>query len=95
MSNARSKTLLAAVLSVMTVGTTLATTTQQAAAFPHGGMHHGHFGHHGWGRGWGWGAGGLALGALGVIAAERAYDCRLIRQYDDYGNYIGRVRVCD
>jgi len=94
----RSKKLLAAALSVMTVGTALTATTQQAAAFPHG--PHGHFGHHGWGhhgwgRGFGWGAGALAVGALGALAVERAYDCRLIRQYDEFGNYIGRVRVCD
>ncbi len=70
----------------------IAATTQQAQA---GGFHH----HHG-----GVGIGvGLAAGALFAAAAANnayAYDdygyrrCGWVRQFDAYGNYIGRVRSC-
>ncbi len=52
-----------------------------------------HF-HHGWGPGLGV---GLGLGLLGAaVAADYAAPraCHLERQFDEYGNYIGRVRVC-
>ena len=86
--------LLAAVLTVATIGAALTTTTQQASAHPIHIGHHGGWGHHGWGYG---AAGlGLGLGLIGAAAYEGAYvrPCRLVRQYDDYGNYLGRVRVC-
>ena len=93
--------LLAAILSVATIGAAMTTTIQSAQAFPHGGghgFHGGHgFRHHGWGgRGWGYGAAGLGLGLLGVAAYEGTYArrCGLVRQFDEDGNYIGRVRVC-
>ncbi len=70
----------------------LAATTQQAAAV---GYHHHH---HGIGV-------GLAAGALlGAAVAGSAYAgpayvadyrrCGWVRQFDAYGNYIGRVRTC-
>ena len=54
--------------------------------------------------GWGIGAGivgGLIVGAAvaNAAAAPVYYDgyrrCHLVRQFDAYGNYMGRVRVCD
>ena len=54
------------------------------------------FGHHG---GWGPGLGiGLGVGLLGAaIASGASADrvCHVERRFDDYGNYIDRVRVCD
>lgn len=104
--------ILAAVLSVATIGAAMATTTQSASAFPHGGGHggghgihigggHGGFGHHGgWGgRRWGgrgWGYGAVGLGLIGAAAYGGYYArCPLVRQFDEFGNYIGRVRTCD
>jgi hypothetical protein len=69
----------------------IAATTQEAQA---GKFHH----HHGVGIGV-----GLAAGALFAAAAANnayAYDgygyrrCGWVRQFDAYGNYIGRVRSC-
>ncbi len=65
----------------------------------------GFHGHHG-GRGWGAvGAVGLGLGVLGAIAATNAYNapvedvelrrvCRSEPQFNDYGEYVGRARIC-
>lgn len=58
--------------------------------------------HHRHGHGWGAPvAAGLALGLVGAaIASSRAaaYDegvvCRREGRYDDFGNYLGSVRVC-
>lgn len=68
----------------------VAATTQEAHA---GKFHH----HHGVGIGV-----GLAAGALFAAAASNAYAgdyygyrrCGWVRQFDAYGNYIGRVRSC-
>jgi hypothetical protein len=59
---------------------------------------------HGFGFGHGWGIGAGLLGAAGVGSAIAAsndgyyYDgyrrCGWVRQFDAYGNYIGRVRTC-
>lgn len=48
---------------------------------------------------------GIAAGVIGAaavgsaIAADGYYDgyrrCGWVRQYDAFGNYVGRVRVCD
>jgi hypothetical protein len=68
----------------------IAATTQEA----HAGKFHHH--HHGIGIGV-----GLAAGALFAAAASTAYAndygyrrCGWVRQFDAYGNYIGRVRSC-
>lgn len=85
------KTRIAA-LAVAAVALTggIAASTQQAHA---GKFHH----HHGVGIGV-----GLAAGALFAAAASNAYAgdyygyrrCGWVRQFDAYGNYIGRVRSC-
>jgi drug/metabolite transporter (DMT)-like permease len=68
-----------------------------AQAFP---FHpHPHFHHH-WGPGWGPGMGlGLAAGAIGAAVAYDAYAapgyCHLERRFGPYGEYLGRVRVCE
>ena len=86
--------IAAAALAALTLGTTAIVTTSEAQA--------GHW-HHGWG-----GAGiGFAAGALLGAAASSAYAagpayavdpgyrrCRLVRQYDGYGFYVGTTRVC-
>ncbi|MGL4264679.1 MAG: hypothetical protein ACRCV5_19185 [Afipia sp.] len=85
------KTKIAA-LAVAAVALTggIAASTQEAHA---GKFHH----HHGVGIGV-----GLAAGALFAAAASNAYAgdyygyrrCGWVRQFDAYGNYIGRVRSC-
>ncbi len=87
------KTKIAALaVAAVTLTGGIAATTQQAQA---GGFHH-----HGHGVGIGV---GLAAGALFAAAAANnayAYDgygyrrCGWVRQFDAYGNYIGRVRSC-
>ena len=57
------------------------------------------------GLGWGWGAGVGLVGAAIVGSAIAAgndgyYDggyrrCGWVRQFDAYGNFIGRVRTCN
>ena len=82
------KTKFAAVaFAALTVAGTMATTTS-AQAKP---------------IGWCWGVGAGLVGAAIVgsaIAANNGYyyddyrRCGWVRQYDAYGNYIGRVRTC-
>jgi hypothetical protein len=84
------KTRVAAVaIAALTATAGIAATTQQAEA-----------GHRGVGLGI-----GLAAGALvGAAIASNAYAapvygygyrrCGYVRQFDVYGNYIGRVRTC-
>ena len=84
------QTKIAAVaLTALAVTGTIASTTQSAQA-----------------RGLGWGIVGGLLGAAVVGSAIAAsndgyyYDdgyrrCIWVRQYDAYGNYIGRVRTCN
>ena len=84
------QTKIAAVaLAALAVTGTMASTTQSAQA-----------------RGLGWGIGAGLLGAAVVGSAIAAsndgyyYDdgyrrCVWVRQYDAYGNYIGRVRTCN
>jgi hypothetical protein len=66
----------------------IATTTTQAQAKP---------------IGWGWGLGAGLVGAAIVgtaIAASNPYPyygyrrCGWVRQFDAYGNYLGRVNTC-
>ncbi len=76
------KTKIAAVLlAALTIGTVAVSTTSQAEA------------HH-----YGWGLGGFGLGlALGAAAASNYYapSCYWQPQYDRFGNYLGRVKVCN
>lgn len=86
------KTKIAALaVAALTLTGGIAATTQEAHA---GKFHH----HHGLGIGV-----GLAAGALFAAAASNAYAddyygyrrCGWVRQFDAYGNYIGRVRTCN
>jgi len=48
-----------------------------------------------WHHGWGWGGVGLGL-ALGAVAASTyVADCYYTARYDRFGNYLGRVKVCN
>ena len=85
------KTKIAALaVAALTLTGGIAATTQEA--------HAGKFHHH---NGVGIGV-GLAAGALFAAAASNAYAndyygyrrCGWVRQFDAYGNYIGRVRNC-
>ncbi len=90
--------IVVAFLSIATIGAALASTSAPASAFPVF-PHHKHHHNHGWG-GWGpYAAGGLALGIIGASAYNGGgygYGriCRVQRQFDEDGNYIGRARVC-
>jgi hypothetical protein len=76
--------IAAALVAAVTLGATVVAGTSQAEA------HHFH-------GGWGWGGLGLGL-ALGAAAATTYADapsCYLTRQYDRFGNYVGKVKVCN
>ncbi len=82
------KTKIAALaLATLAVAGTIASTTQAEAR----------------GRGWGIGAGLLGAAVVGsAIAASNDgyyYDsyrrCGWVRQFDAFGNYVGRVRTCN
>jgi hypothetical protein len=85
----------AAALAAVTLGAAMSATTGTADAK----MWHHH--HHGWG----WGGAGLAAGLIGAGIASNAYAsdgyyggaprCRWVRQFDGWGNYIGRAKVCN
>ena len=55
---------------------------------------------HGFHPGWGIGAGLVGAAVVGsAIAASNPYyygyhRCGFVRQYDAFGNYIGRIRTC-
>jgi len=77
--------IAAALVAALTIGTVAVSSTSQAQA------------HHWHGGGWGWGGVGLGL-ALGAAAASTyAYssDCYFVRQYDQFGRYLGRAKVCN
>ena len=89
------KTKIAALaLATVTIAGGLAATTQTADA----GWKH----HHGWhGAGIGFAAGALiGAAAAGSYAAGPAYaygpgySCRFVRQYNQFGYYIGKTKVC-
>jgi len=83
------KTKFAALaLTALAVTGIIASTTSQANAKPYG---------------WGWGVGaglvGAAIVGSAIAASDGYYDggyrrCAWVRQFDAYGNYIGRVRSC-
>jgi hypothetical protein len=84
--------IAALALATLAVTGGLASTTTQAKAG-------------GGGLGWGIGAGLLGAAVVGsAIAANNGYyndgyygyrRCGWVRQYDAYGNYMGRVRTCN
>jgi hypothetical protein len=83
--------IAALALAALAVTGSFATTTTKAEA-------------HGFGFGWGLGAGLVGAAVVGsAIAAGNdgyyPYDgyrrCGWVRQFDAYGNYIGRVRTCN
>jgi hypothetical protein len=83
------KTRIAAVALVAITATgVVAGTTQHADA-------------KGLGLGLGIAAGVIGAAAIGSAIAADNYDydgyrrCGWVRQYDTFGNYVGRVRVCD
>jgi hypothetical protein len=76
--------ITAALLAALTLGAVSVAGTSQAEAH--------HWGH----RGWGWGGVGLGLAIGAAAASTYAYsDCYWVRQFDRYGNYVGRTRVCN
>jgi hypothetical protein len=83
------KTKLAALaLAALAVTGSIAATTTQAQAKP-------------FGRGWGVGAGLVGAAIVGsAIAASDPYPyygyrrCGWVRQFDAYGNYMGRINTC-
>jgi hypothetical protein len=58
-----------------------------------------------WHHGYGWGGVGLAAGLIGAGIASNAYAsnyyyagpprCRWVRQFDDWGRYVGKAKVCN
>ena len=83
------KTKFAALaLTALAVTGTIASTTSQANAKPLG-----------WGVGVGAGLVGAAIVGSAIAANDGYYyggyrRCAWVRQFDAYGNYIGRVRSC-
>ncbi len=64
-----------------------------ADAKPFGHHHHGHWG------GWGLGAVGLGIATGAYLASQPVVyvdgpRCRWVRQFDNWGNYVGRAKVC-
>lgn len=85
------RTKIAAVaLAALAVTGSIASTTRPAEA-------------HGFGLGWGIGAGlvGAAVVGSAIAASNNGYyydgyrRCVWVRQFDAYGNYMGRVRSCN
>ncbi|HUO55332.1 MAG TPA: hypothetical protein VMU18_11355 [Rhodoblastus sp.] len=95
----RISSLLRKSVSALLVAGALTTATVAgstgAQAFPGPGFHPGF--HHHWGHGWRPGLGvGLAAGLVGAAIASQSYGyCHWERRFDVYGDYIGRVRVCE
>jgi hypothetical protein len=76
-------------LATLAVTGAIASTTTQAEA-------------KGFGHGWGLGAaiiGAAVVGSAIAASNDGYYDgyrgCGYVRQFDAYGNYIGRVRTCN
>jgi len=84
----KSKIAAVALATLAVTGSIASTTTQAQAKGP----------------GWGWGVGAGLVGAAIIGSAIAASNdgyyggyrrCGWVRQFDAYGNYIGRVRTCD
>jgi hypothetical protein len=90
------RTKFAAVaLAAITLGASMVAATGSAEA-KNWNHHHG---------GWGWGGVGLAAGLVGAGIASNAYAsdyyyaggprCRWVRQFDNWGHYVGKAKVCN
>lgn len=82
------KLFVVAALAGATVASTMIASTDEAQAQRR------------WGRAVGFGiaAGvltGLAIANSGPVYVEGGATCRLVPQYDQWGNYVGRVQVCN
>lgn len=93
LSSTFARKTLGALLVAGALASAAVASAPSAQAFPV--FPHPHFHHH-WGPGWGY---GLAAGALGAAIVSGAYAapgyCHWERRFDAYGDYIGRVRVCE
>ena len=78
------KTKIAAAVAALALGTTVMASQAQA---------HPHF-HGGWAP---FGAGIVAGAIIGSAVADGGYyyNCHWVRQYDQWGNYVGRAKVCN
>jgi len=76
--------IAAALVAALTLGATMVAGSSQAQA------------HH-WHGGWGWSGVGLGLALGSAAASTYVYDapCRWVRQFDRFGNYVGRAKVCN
>jgi hypothetical protein len=85
--------IAALALATLAITGSIASTTRPAQAGGGGGS----------GLGWGIGAGlvGAAIVGSAIAASSDGYyyggyrRCGWVRQFDAYGNYIGRARICD
>ena len=77
--------IAAALVAALTLGATMVAGSSQAQA-RHGG--------------WGWGGVGLGLAAGALVGAAATSDyvyaprCRWVRQFDQFGNYLGTSKFC-
>jgi len=78
------KTRIVAAVAALALGTTVLATSQAQA-------------HHFHGFGWApFGAGIVAGTIIGATVADGPYySCHRVRQYDQWGNYLGRAKVCN
>ncbi len=77
------KTKVVAAVAALAIGATVMASGQAQAHHFHGG--------------WGPFGFGFATGAIigATIADGPYYSCHWVRQYDQWGNYIGRAKVCN
>ncbi len=69
------------------------TSAQAYQMIPYHYYHQHHHHHHGY---WGPGLGvGIGLGLLGAAIADSGPTCYWQREYNRYGDYVGRVQVCE
>ena len=75
--------IAAALVAALTLGATMVAGSSQAQA------------HH-WHGGWGWGGVGLGLALGSAAASTYVYvpRCRWVRQFDQFGNYLGTSKFC-
>jgi hypothetical protein len=75
--------IAAALVAAVTLGAVSVAGTSQAQA------------HH-FNGGWGWGGLGLGLAIGAAAASDYVYvpRCHFVRQFDQFGNYVGTAKVC-